>query len=82
MPGSAMRRVTIFLPQDLVEYADRAAQRAGISRSQVIRQALAEARARVERHLAEEGYRFYAAESIEFASTGAGAELKGMLRWN
>ena len=78
MPGSAMRRVTISLPQDLVEFADRAAQQAGISRNRVIRQALAEARARVERRLAEEGYRFYASESIEFASPGAGAKLASL----
>lgn len=71
MPGVVMRKVTISLPLDLVEFADRAAQQAEISRSQVIGQALSEARARVERRLAEEGYRFYAGESVEFATASA-----------
>lgn len=71
MPSVVMRKVTISLPLDLVEFADRAAQQAEISRSQVIGQALSEARARVERRLAEEGYRFYAGESVEFATASA-----------
>lgn len=71
MPDIVMRKITISLPQDLVEYADRAALQAGISRSQVISQALSEAKARVERRLAEEGYRFYAGESVEFATASA-----------
>ncbi len=71
MQSIVMRKVTISLPQDLVEFADRAAQQAEMSRSQVISQALAEARARVERRLAEEGYRFYAGESVEFATASA-----------
>ena len=60
-------KITISLPQDLVEFADRAAHQADISRSQVISQALAEAQARNERRLTEEGYRFYVRESAEFA---------------
>lgn len=71
MQSIAMRKVTITLPLDLVEFADRAAQQAEISRSQVISQALSEAKARVERRLAEEGYRFYAGESVEFATASA-----------
>jgi metal-responsive CopG/Arc/MetJ family transcriptional regulator len=71
MQSIAMRKVTISLPLDLVEFADRAAQQAEISRSQVISQALSEAKARVERRLAEEGYRFYAGESVEFATASA-----------
>ena len=78
MQSMVMRKVTISLPLDLVEYADRAAQQAEISRSQVISQALAEARARVEKRLAEEGYRFYAGESVEFASPDAGAKLASL----
>ena len=66
MQSISMRKITISLPQDLVEFADRAAHQADISRSQVISQALAEAQARNERRLAEEGYRFYARESAEF----------------
>ena len=50
---------------------DRAAQQADISRSQVISQALAAAKARNERRLAEAGYRFYAGESAEFAQASA-----------
>ena len=71
MQSISMRKITISLPQDLVEFADRAAHQADISRSQVISQALAEAQARNERRLAEEGYRFYARESAEFAQASA-----------
>jgi predicted transcriptional regulator len=67
MQAIPMRKITISLPQDLVEFADRAAQQVESSRSQVISQALAEARASAERRLAAEGYRFYAGESVEFA---------------
>jgi len=73
MQSISTRKITISLPQDLVEFADRAAHQADISRSQVISQALAEAKARNERRLAEEGYRFYAGESVEFAQASARA---------
>ncbi len=66
-----MRKITISLPQDLVEFADRTAQQAELSRSQVISQALAEAKARIESRLAEEGYRYYAREAVEFAEASA-----------
>ena len=49
-------------PEDLVEFADRGAHQADISRSQVISQALAEAEARHEKCLAEDGYRLDADE--------------------
>ena len=71
MQSVSMRKITISLPQDLDEFADHAAHQADISRSQVISQALAEAQARNERRLAEEGYRFYARESAEFAQASA-----------
>jgi metal-responsive CopG/Arc/MetJ family transcriptional regulator len=71
MQTLTMRKITISLPQDLVEFADRAARQADLSRSQVISQALAEAQARNEQRLAEEGYRFYASESAEFAQASA-----------
>ena len=71
MESIPMRKITISLPQNLVEFADHAAHQADISRSQVISQALAEAQARNERRLAEEGYRFYARESAEFAEASA-----------
>ena len=66
-----MRKITLSLPRDLVEFADRAAHQAAISRSQIISQALAEAQAHNENRLAEEGYRFYADESVEFAEASA-----------
>lgn len=66
-----MRKITISLPQDLVDFADDVAHHSDISRSQVIGKALAEAKARSERRLAEEGYRYYAGESIEFAQASA-----------
>lgn len=71
MQSVSTRRITVSLPQDLVDFADDLAHHADISRSQVIGKALAEARARRERRLAEEGYRFYASESIEFAQASA-----------
>jgi metal-responsive CopG/Arc/MetJ family transcriptional regulator len=71
MQSIFMRKVAISLPQDLVEFSDRAAQQAKSSRSQVISQALADAKVRNERRLAEEGYRFYAGESAEFAQASA-----------
>lgn len=73
MHSTSMRKITITLPQDLVEFADHTAHQAASSRSKVISQALAEARARDERRLAEEGYRFYASESVEFAQSSAQA---------
>ena len=70
---SALRKITIALPDDLVEYADRQARRARTSRSQVIGLALAQARARERERLAAEGYRFYAGEASEFAESAAAA---------
>ena len=67
MQSIPMRKITISLPQDLVEFADRLASQVDSSHSQVISQALAEARARNEQRSAEEGYRFYTRESAEFA---------------
>ena len=71
MQSIPMRKITISLTQDLVEFADRLASQVDVSRSQVISQALADARARNEQRLAEEGYRFYARESAEFAQASA-----------
>ncbi len=73
MQSTSMRKITITLPQDLVEFADYTAHQADSSRSKVISQALAEAKARDERRLAEEGYRFYASELVEFAQASAHA---------
>lgn len=62
------RKVTVSLPEELVLYADRRADRTGISRSQVIGQALAFLKATEEEKLAAEGYSFYSAEAEEFAA--------------
>lgn len=67
MQHSIMRKITISLPSDLVDLADRIANQTRSSRSQVISQVLAEVQTREQTRLAEEGYRFYAAEAAEFA---------------
>jgi metal-responsive CopG/Arc/MetJ family transcriptional regulator len=59
--------VTVSLPSALVEYADQRAAALHTSRSQVISEALAEYRTRLQDDLAREGYGFYADESREFA---------------
>ena len=75
---SEIRKVTISLPGDLLEYADRRAIRTRQSRSQVIGQALAEAQALEQTRLAVEGYRFYANESSEFAEASAPAVAEAL----
>ena len=64
---SPVRKVTISLPADLVEYADLRARVTKTSRSQVISSALAAVREDATAQLAAEGYRYYAAESNDFA---------------
>jgi metal-responsive CopG/Arc/MetJ family transcriptional regulator len=68
-----IRKVTISLPQELVDYADDRAKTMNTSRSQVIGMALAAVRDHSVEHLAAEGYRFYAAESSEFADAASQA---------
>jgi metal-responsive CopG/Arc/MetJ family transcriptional regulator len=70
MPGrvSTMQKITVSLPQELVEFTDMVAVRMKISRSKVIAEAIAAQRAREEARLAAEGYRFYAQEASEFAT--------------
>jgi len=70
MPGrvSTMRKITVSLPQELVEFADMVAAAMRISRSKVIADAIAAQREREEAKLAAEGYRFYAQEASEFAA--------------
>ncbi len=70
---ASIRKITISLTSDLLDYADRRASRTQVSRSQVIGQALAEAQALEQARLAAEGYRFYAGESTEFAEMSAQA---------
>ena len=68
--AAQMRRITMSLPDDLIEFADREAARRSISRSRVIARALSEIKAEEER-LAEEGYQFYAQETSRFAEASA-----------
>ena len=68
-----IRKVTISLPADLVDFADQEAARLNSSRSGVIAQALQEIQAAEEELLAAEGYRFYSRVSSEFAEDSGGA---------
>jgi predicted transcriptional regulator len=76
---SGMRKITISLPDELVKYVDHQAEGLQTSRSQVIGMALSSAKKRQEEQLAIEGYRFYAAESSEFAAASAEATAEA---WN
>lgn len=67
MAGSNAAKITISLPDNLVDYATAKAARQGISRSQVIAEALAQQQDRERAELAGEGYRFYADEARVFA---------------
>ena len=71
--ATSVRKITISLPDNLVEFADREAARLSTSRSRVIAQALAEIKTEEEERLAAEGYRFYAQEASEFAEASAAA---------
>jgi metal-responsive CopG/Arc/MetJ family transcriptional regulator len=71
--GMAMRKITISLPVELVDFADRRAGQMNSSRSQIISGALAETKAREEARLAAEGYQYYAHEAEAFAALSAQA---------
>ena len=73
VPFEPVRKITIALPGELVEYADGQARRSRTNRSQVIGQALAQARARDQELLASQGYRFYAGEAAAFAEAAQAA---------
>lgn len=75
--AETMRKVTISLPQELLDYADRRAKALNTSRSQVIAQALAAVHDHTVEQLASEGYHFYAAEASEFAEASASAVAEG-----
>jgi hypothetical protein len=64
----SMRRITVSLPSDLLEFTDEQARCHQASRSQIIGKALCELKAREEERLAAEGYQFYADEACEFAA--------------
>jgi predicted transcriptional regulator len=72
------RKITVSLPADLLEYADRRASRTRLTRSQIISDALAEAEALEQARLAAEGYRFYASEAGEFAEASAPAVAEAL----
>lgn len=65
-----VRKITISLPEGLISFTDNKAGAKGMSRSGVIAEALLSLREREMAELAAEGYRFYAGEAKEFASSG------------
>jgi metal-responsive CopG/Arc/MetJ family transcriptional regulator len=71
--GERRRKITISLPEELVEYADHRAKELNASRSQVIGMVLSAVMAQEEEQLAAEGYRFYAQEASEFADAASQA---------
>ncbi|MBE2224046.1 MAG: CopG family transcriptional regulator [Anaerolineae bacterium] len=73
MTISSVQKVTISLPQALLEFADQRAAQTQKSRSQVIGEALAAIKTQEEERLAAEGYQFYAQEAAEFAAASAGS---------
>jgi metal-responsive CopG/Arc/MetJ family transcriptional regulator len=70
---ASVRKVTVSLPESLVEFADQEAARLELSRSALIARVLAESKAKYEADLAAEGYRLYAQEASEFAEASARA---------
>jgi len=68
-----VRKVTVSLPADLVEFVDRQAVQLSISRSRFIARTLSQLWAMEEEKLAAEGYRFYSQEASEFAAASADA---------
>ena len=76
--ANPVRKITISLPDNLVEFADREAARLSISRSGVIARALSDIKAEEEEQLAAEGYRFYAQEASQFAEASAAATAEAL----
>jgi metal-responsive CopG/Arc/MetJ family transcriptional regulator len=76
--ATSVRKITISLPDNLVEFADREAARLNISRSGLIAQALSEINAEEEERLAAEGYQFYAQEASDFAEASAFAVAEAL----
>jgi len=70
---ASIRKITISLPLNLVEFADRQAAQLNISRSRFIARTLSQIQAMEEESRAVEGYRFYAQEATDFAAASAGA---------
>ncbi len=76
--SASTEKVTISLPERLVSYANQRASRLGISRSQVIADALIAQEARETEELAAEGYRFYAEEAEAFAAESGPAVAEAL----
>ncbi|MDD3826002.1 MAG: antitoxin [Anaerolineae bacterium] len=74
----AVRKITISLPGDLVDFADEEAARLETNRSAYIARALAEIKAAKEEQLAAEGYRYYAEEALQFAEESSGAVAEAL----
>lgn len=73
MSSTAIKKVTISLPEELLAYADSRAGDQRTSRSSVISELLAHERLRQLDALAREGYELYAREALEFAESTAEA---------
>jgi metal-responsive CopG/Arc/MetJ family transcriptional regulator len=71
-------QVMISLPADLLRFADYQVERLGISRSQVISEALKQAKLVEEERLAMEGYLFYALEAKEFSKAVLGTAAEAI----
>jgi metal-responsive CopG/Arc/MetJ family transcriptional regulator len=71
-----VRKITISLSQELVDFADRKAAEMRSNRSQIISQALATVRGLEEERLAAEGYEFFASEAKEFAAASKSAVIE------
>ncbi len=68
-----MRKITVSLPKDLIDFADTLAMTKKTNRSEVIADALTAKKEREETELAAEGYRFYAQEAEDFAAASLSA---------
>ncbi len=69
MPATAIKKVTVSLPMDLLDFADASAAKHGATRSALIGELLRERRDCDREALASEGYRYYGREAVEFASS-------------
>ena len=76
--NTVVRKITVSLPEDLVEFADQQAARLNISRSRWIANALERTRTEKEELLAAEGYLFYAEEASAFAEASASATAEAL----
>ena len=78
MSRSAIQKVTVSLPRELVAFADTKAASRGISRSKLIADLLADYNTGEEDALAAEGYQFFAQEAEEFAEASLSAVAEAL----